>query len=263
MRLITLNIWEGRRGPDVVRFLWKASANTDIFCLQEVFRPVASTELPAKTLSHDLAIDAFEDLRSTLGTFKGQFDAAMQGPDSREGRGGELALRGLALFHRRSANVVDAGRLFVFGEKIGDICDGIAARNMQYVSIREGERQFLICNFHGLHIPDNKRDSIHRTKQSQNIITFLEGRKQRREEVILCGDFNLDSNTVAIQMLEAFGLRNLNREVGFPPTRTCLRGSKPSDAPDYVLVSRGLVAESLEIMSAVVSDHAPLSLVFS
>jgi exonuclease III len=216
MRLITLNIWEGRCGRDTVAFLSKESANTDLFCLQEVFRPASSTGVPPKISIGDLAIDAFGDLTSKLAQFVGRFDPAMEGMDSRPWRSQEQALRGLALFHRKRTKVVDAGNIFVFGD-MNQGRDGIGARNLQYVSIYEGNKQFLICNFHGLHTIAGKGDSIHRTEQSQNIITFLDGRRrQRREEVILCGDFNVHPNTEAMEMLEAFGLRNLNRELGFP-----------------------------------------------
>jgi endonuclease/exonuclease/phosphatase family metal-dependent hydrolase len=262
MRLVTLNIWEGRCGRDVVDFLSEESKRTDVLCLQEVFRPVSSTDVSAKISSGDLAIDAFGDLKSKLAGFEGRFDAAMQGEDSPPWRAQEQALRGLAIFHRKQANAVDGGNIFVFGD-MNQPRDGIAARNLQYVRICNGNKQFLICNFHGLHIPGCKGDSVHRIKQSQNIIRFLARRRQRGEKVILCGDFNVHPNTEAMQMLEASGLRNPNRKLHFKSTRTRLRGTKPMDAPDYVLISSGIVAQKFEIMPAVVSDHAPLSLVFS
>jgi hypothetical protein len=66
-----------------------------------------------------------------------------------------------------------------------------------------------------------------------------------------------------MRILEEFGLRNLNKEQGFLTTRTHLRCGKAMDAPDYILLSCGIADPTFEIMPDIVSDHAPLSLVFS
>lgn len=263
MRLISLNIWEGRCGLDVLNFLLEKAAETDVFCLQEVFRPVTGSGVSRQTSSGDLSVDAFADIASQLTDFKGQFDPAMRGGDSRPGREKEEALRGLAIFHRRDASVLDQGNIFVFGQ-MNQIVGGVTARNLQYISICDDGKKYLICNFHGLYIGKGKGDTSQRIEQSQNIVSFLKLRRSTyEEEVILCGDFNVHPDTQSMRKLEKFGLRNLNGEYGFPTTRTRLRGTQAMDAPDYILISSGIVVKHFEVMQDAVSDHAPLSLVFS
>lgn len=262
MKLISLNVWAGHCGLDLLNFLLEQAAETDIFCLQEIFRPAIGSGVCDQTSSCDLSIDAFADIASKLTDFDGQFDAAMRGSDSRPGREQEEALRGLAMFWRKEISVLDRGNIFVFGE-MNQILGGITARNLQYISIRYNDKKFLICNFHGLYTGKGKGDTPQRIEQSQSIVRFLELRRPYKEQIVLCGDFNVHPNTKSMEILEEFGLRSLNREVGFPTTRTRLRGAKSMDAPDYMLISSGVVAEYFEVMQDTVSDHAALSLVFS
>lgn len=78
---------------------------------------------------------------------------------------------------------------------------------------------------------------------------------------ILCGDFNLRPDTESIQILEK-GMNNLILLHRINSTRTNLY-TKEEKFSDYIFISYDIKTLSFEIYNEIVSDHAPLSLIFS
>lgn len=78
---------------------------------------------------------------------------------------------------------------------------------------------------------------------------------------ILCGDFNLIPDKESIQILEK-GMNNLIRLHRINSTRTNLY-TKEEKFSDYIFTSYDIKTLSFEIYNEIVSDHAPLSLIFS
>lgn len=252
MRLITLNTWGGRSLYPLIRFFERWADRTDIFCLQEVFscsREAAVRRHPSKYRCKTL----FREIQLTLGGFDGFFAAHEGHPEWMS-----LAMfvrRGLATdrvishtVHRPKASHGPGGEL-------------LKPRKIQYAVIENRGTEVMVANYHGLWSAGHKRDTPERLDQSNSVRRYLE--REFRGPRVLCGDFNLLPDTESMRILET-GMRNLVTEAGVRSTRTVLyRNFDSADEPnlaDYVLASPEIDVRSFEVLSDVVSDHAPLRL---
>jgi endonuclease/exonuclease/phosphatase family metal-dependent hydrolase len=149
----------------------------------------------------------------------------------------------------------------------------VRSRNIQHVLVASGDVRrahiapVRVCNFHGVWGAGQfgKEDTELRTAQSARLCEFLS--RYRGEQLALGGDFNLNPDTHALKVLEAWGFRNLNKEFYRipPPTRSPLyrkHGEEPY--ADYILISENLVGLYMErlarfaVLPDIVSDHYPL-----
>lgn len=250
MKLISLNIWGGRLFEPIMEFFKKYSREIDIFCLQEVVNNPAKIKsvmqhLTQQGTSRD---DIYKDISATLSKFEG-YIAPRQDNE------------GLAMFIKKNLSIKTINDIFVYRWKNAMINnDGSTyGVNLQYAKIEKGGHNYLISNLHGHWEPGYKDDSPPRLEQSQNTKKFLNSVSGPK---ILCGDFNLASDTQSIKILEDSGMRNLIKEYGITSTRSHFYTKKVKFA-DYILVSPEVTVKNFEVLQDVVSDHLPLFLEFN
>jgi endonuclease/exonuclease/phosphatase family metal-dependent hydrolase len=256
MKIICLNTWGGRAGREqLLAFFEENKANTDIFCLQEVWSApyefLEGKEAGGRKIDHsEIMTSALQELSTVLDSHAGYF------------RPHYLDNYGLLLFVKKDISIIDEGELFVHKEKDfnplsienGEI--GMHARNIQWVTVQKGGAPVTIINFHGLWNGKGKTDSEERLAQSEKILSFI---KTVPGKVLLCGDFNLLPDTQSLKMFEEFGLRNLIAEYGITSTRTA-HYDKPAKFADYAFVSKGVEILDFKVLPDEVSDHSPLYL---
>lgn len=98
MKLITLNIWEGKLKKPLLGFFEKYSDRVDIFCLQEVFE---YGTIPRLTGQQDER-GTFHEIQGRLPAHTGHFH-----PSQSNGEG-------LAIFVRRDIHLKDVNDVFVY-----------------------------------------------------------------------------------------------------------------------------------------------------
>ncbi len=239
MRIICLNVWGGRLLDELVTFLKHERKATDVFCFQEVFSS------PRSERREEYVTDLYERFDTILEEHEGFFAPMLDG----QGFDGpvDFELRcGNAIFSR--SEVLSHAMREVYPG--GDADPGDWPRNVHAVGLED----VVIANFHGLvHHGPVKGDCPERFEQSKNVKEFL---SRYEKPVVLCGDFNMRSDTDCLAMLE--------EELGNWVTRADIEDTRTSyfDYPiresDYVLASSELSGD-VEKLDDEVSDHAPLA----
>jgi hypothetical protein len=122
--------------------------------------------------------------------------------------------------------------------------------------------QVLIANIHGCWENSIKTDTPLKLQQSLRIIACLQRLKilYSSAKIILCGDFNIASNTRACSMIEEFGLVNANRLFSVYDTRSSVY-TKPVREADYFFVDSRITISNLQVIPVDISDHRPLQLI--
>lgn len=251
MKIISLNIWGGRVGPEkLLGFFEKYKADTDIFCLQEVWAApyhwVEGKSAGGKELKNeDVMTESLKEISEVLGDFEVLFHPHL----------GDNY--GLAMFVKKTLPISASGEVFVYQKKgyynhDGDIGDH--ARNIQYVTLEKDGEDFTVVNFHGLWNGKGKTDTEPRLEQSDKILQFT---KKIDHPFVVCGDFNVKPDTESLLKFERAGLRNLISEYGITSTRTSYY-EKPEKFADYAFTSPDLEVVDFQVILEEVSDHAPL-----
>ncbi len=266
MKLISLNLWGGQMFPDLMQFLKDQSAETDIFCFQEVFdTPTTRTE------SRGIRPNLLTELKKTLADYNFFFDPAEAGYDN-VGPVDFPLTAGLGMFIKKSLTVLDHGDTYVYRERnsltTGALDAGNFPRNLQFVRFTwkvQGtapSRWATVFNLHGLWDKSGKHDTPDRLRQSvltKEFMAKFPGPK------ILAGDFNLNPETESLKILEK-EMRNLIKEYKVPTTRGSLyHFYSPTGSlfADYVLVSPEIKVNTFQTLNIAVSDHLPLELDFT
>ena len=252
MKIITLNTWGGRAGKEtLLSFFEKYKAETDIFCLQEIWADphehLEGHSAGGRTLDYqEVMVYGLQELSALLSEYTPYF---------RPHFGDHY---GLLMFVKKDIKVLDEGERFVYKHKghvpKGDL--GNHARNIQYVTVEGESGPVTVINFHGLWNGKGKTDSDDRIAQSEKILSFMKGLST---DTILCGDFNLLPNTKSLKMFEESGYKNLISEYGITSTRTS-HYTKPERFADYVFISQSITPKHFEVLPEEVSDHAALLL---
>jgi len=251
MKIITLNIWGGRVGEDLLVFLKKHKDSTDVFCLQEVWSQpyFDGHSYGGQSIENQpIMVDGMQKISQLMTEFNCFFRPHLKDA------------YGLMTLVKRGLEVLNEGDIFVYKDKDSvplHIKDN-HARNLQYLNINFNGKHYTVLNFHGLWNESGKIDSRDRLIQSKKVSEFIASRF--KNNVILCGDFNLLPNTESMAIIENSGLRNLVKEYKVETTRSILY-KKPEKHADYILVSNNLKEKHFEVFNEVVSDHLPLCVV--
>jgi endonuclease/exonuclease/phosphatase family metal-dependent hydrolase len=244
MKIMSFNTWGGRVGSSVKEFFSKHADDVDVFCLQEVYKGANEGIVKELTSNSQINAQLFEDIASVLPDHEGHFCPVYKD------------VYGIACFVKKGIDVLKTGDVAIAeGERYLDPEDPAAdhARKMQWLELKEGDKEMLICNLHGHWAPGDKSESEESTEQTRRIFEFL---KDFTEPKVICGNFNLHPKTESIHKFdEAF--RNLVIENGITSTRTSLF-HWPQKFADYIFVSRELPVTSFAVLPNEVSDHAPL-----
>jgi len=251
MKLLSLNIWGGRIGPEKLLGFFKKYNDVDVFCLQEVYAGPQDDihDHLDRDESDRIMWHARQNIEKALSGYHSFFHSQY------------LENYGLQLLIKRSLDIKNSGDFFVYKHKQFVPTDSIGrrARNLQYATISVDKTQFTVINFHGLWNGQGKGDSDERIEQSAAVVEFL---NTLTTPVLLAGDFNLIPDTKSMAILEQTGLQNLITHNGIISTRTSLY-DKPVKFADYVLVSPSLSVSSFTVLPDEVSDHSALLLEFS
>jgi exonuclease III len=241
MKLITLNMWGGRVVEPLKNFLEKYS-DVDVFLFQEIYDESVETiitEYPRVRVS-DILINHRAYFR----------------PAESNGFG-------LAIFVKKDIKVLEEGDVFVFGVKnavVGEKWWEDIGKNLQYMTIENLGKKYNLFNIHGLWQPTGKSDTPNRLEQSKNIIKFI---RDKNENVVLGGDFNLRPDTQSIKMIEKeLKLNNLIDEFKVTSTRTPLYTRSDEKYADHIFVSPNMRVKDFQVLTDVVSDHAALYVEF-
>jgi endonuclease/exonuclease/phosphatase family metal-dependent hydrolase len=242
MKIISLNTWGGRV-PQINDFILRHSADTDIFCFQEVH---ANKSKEADSDAGERP-EFFEEVQELLPDFTGIFAEQVIGTGS-------------AMFVRNNLQIENTDSNIILSAEdlshLGTTGFVYYPRIVQSVILKDPK--VTIFNFHG--VPGNeKKDSPEREKQMSRLHEILDSHDG---EKILVGDFNLRPDTNAIRGLEK-KMKNLVIEQGLQTTRTSLYEQKASmPFADYTFVTPGIIIKKFEILTDKVSDHSPMYLDF-
>jgi endonuclease/exonuclease/phosphatase family metal-dependent hydrolase len=252
LKLITCNIWGGIVYEKLLEFIKEKSADTDVFCFQEVLYG----KNPGFTSEGKGRINIFQEISSVLKDFTPYNHVAPC--DYFQYEPIDFGI-GETTFVKNNLLVKDSGG-FQGYEKIPVDSDlgGKATGNCQWVELEANNFNFVIVNVHGLwQRGRGKSDTIERITQSNIIKEFL-SRKQGKK--IICGDLNLMPEIESMKILEK-DMRNLIKENGITSTRSSFYPKEDKFA-DYILVSPDVDVVDFKVLQDQVSDHLPLLLTF-
>jgi exonuclease III len=256
MKLITLNVWGGKLYEPLMKFLQEQSADTDIFCFQDV---LFGTTPGFSPVQHG-RLNLCKEIENILPDFR-----YFVNRDPRDSyiHGEVLALDvgcGQAIFIRSSINVLENGGFFSHPEssyqKGGDMLSG----KCQWIKIEsENGEVVTVLNLHGLWKRNSqKKDIPERLEQSQKIQEFF---KEHDGKKILCGDFNIINDGNAMAILEE-NMINLVKKYAITSTRNSYY-SKEEKFADYALISEDVRVTDFKVLPEEVSDHLALMLEFN
>ena len=251
MRLLSLNCWGAKQGELFFSYIASQAENTDIFCLQEVYRSGSDVKE-----YQGCRTNLFSELSSILKEHHAYFSVLCAGFCNGE-RVDFPVEYGLATFVRKSlaSKLVQAVPIVPESMSIDD------GRALQHVEVQLS-RPLSVYNFHGLALPGDKLDTPERLMQSRLIVEALSANKLPK---ILCGDFNLMPETQSIQLLER-GTRNLIKDYGIKNTRNEISWALYKNRQyfaDYTFVSPEIKVQGFEVPYNLASDHLPMVLEFT
>lgn len=241
IHLVCLNIWGGYLEKPLLNFV-DSHQEVDIFCFQEVYKNFTNQ----KTGNTHINPDIFARLEEKLPNHIGFFRPAL------------LDSYGIAIFLRKDINLLEEGYINIYANPTYIEEGTNHPRNMQWLKCRSKNKAFLLMNMHGLWNGMGKNDSKDRLIQSKKIKQYMKSVKMPK---ILCGDFNLGLHTKSIVILEE-EMNNLVRHYNVVSTRSSLY-EKEEKHSDYIFTSPEITVIDFKAWNDIVSDHAPLSLIFS
>lgn len=130
-------------------------------------------------------------------------------------------------------------------------------RSLQYLELKQDNRQYTICNFHGLCDSGPKTDTAARINQSRKIKQFL---NQIKGPKLICGDFNLLPETESFRIIKE-GLTDLIEKYNISSTRSSYFHYEAKFA-DYILTSPNIKINDFKVFPEEISDHLALYLDF-
>jgi len=257
LTIYTQNIWGGQVFGPLCARLVQLRDRVHIFCLQEVLSSADGVQPYTPVRTNLLA-----ELQHCLPDHQPLF-CNLQSGFNPDGSMTDAVDFGQAIFLHRSILLQHHCKRFIFrtenalsvvpSEPVGW---GLG-RAIQVAAIVYEHESYVIGNVHGLWHPSGKGDIPERLQQSSNIVAAMQ--RTSAEKKIIVGDFNVQSQTQSIQLIETAGYRNLITEHGITDTRTVFY-HKASRQADYAFVSRAVTVEDFHVDQAPVSDHAALVL---
>ncbi len=266
MKLISLNTYCGYFFEPLMAFIEKNSADTDIFCLQELLHNENNN-----FHSGPFRANFFSEISRVLKNFEGIFVPVQRGVNP-AGDTDKNVYFGLGIFIKNKFKVQNSGDFFIVGNGHSYVKgkETTLPFKMQYLQFLIGKNLLTICNVHGTAWPVNKLDSDERLEQSKKILNFVN--KQPGEKIIT-GDFNLFPQTKSVTIFEDAGFCNLVKNFNISTTRGSLikkmhpeyyvAGRIFQEFADYTFVSPGIKVKNYTVPDLPLSDHLPLILEFN
>ncbi|MFC3079656.1 endonuclease/exonuclease/phosphatase family protein [Phenylobacterium terrae] len=261
---MSLNGWGGKLHRELIAYL--GAAAPDILCLQEVVHSPATDKawLTYRDGDHVLPQRAnlFGEVAAALPDHQAIFCPAAQGM-LWDGEVPVPSQWGLATFVSRDLPIVEQAQRFVhktfspngFGEHP-------RSRNAHAVRVYDFRRGRFVCvvHMHGLRDLAGKADTAERILQAERLADLVRWISSEGDDLVVCGDFNVEPDSQTFQILARCGLTDLVSARGNASTRT-RHYTKPGRFADYMLVSPALEGADFSVVyEPEVSDHTPLIL---
>lgn len=243
MKLLQLNIWQGRLSRNAYRLFEKE--NPDILNLQELcssgsIKSAFFNNLEEINVNFDYP---YQYISPTLGWKMNNYQI-------------RFANGVLSKLPFKSENTV-----FTSGEYDPNFDfetnDNYNVRNFQHVEIESSGTIFHVLNHHGYHIQgtkDGNEETLKQMKMIKDYIVNLNG------GIILTGDFNLSPNSESLNVLNSV-LKNLTVEYSLTTTRNQFAKADPQVC-DYIFVNNEVKVNDFYMPAEIVSDHQALVLDF-
>lgn len=242
MKLVTLNIWGGKRS-DVLINWFHSHRKTDIVCLQEVF---STKQSPIPNYYPRDCPDIYEKILEVLPNHQGVYCPLF--PDG----------YGLATLVHKSITITDYGSHWIYVAKDTHVAGIDQSRCLQWLTLSGDDQMVTVFNIHGLTDKTGKRDSDKRFLQLSNIQNFV---TTFDHPVILAGDFNVTLKSQFIRDLEKTHI-NLVGKYHIQSTRSSIYTGTDRYA-DYIFLPEGCRENCFTACPEEISDHYPLYCDFS
>jgi endonuclease/exonuclease/phosphatase family metal-dependent hydrolase len=242
MKVLQLNVWNGRMKGALTRFL--RESDYDIICLQEAVWSDADD-----FLGH--FVDTLEDLKEASGL---RYDERVSnwGIDM---LGGKATMeQGIAIFSRYSIEKVEKKLIhgkysprMEFDNKYG------ADENQGYFALKvKLENGLTVLTHHGYWKP-NPIGNEQTVRCMRKVADML---RDETGPVLMCGDLNVNYESPAMRELDF--LTDLTHETGTKQTLMNLKFVKDV-ACDHILISKDMEWSNFKVHKELISDHAAVS----
>ncbi|MDQ3065262.1 MAG: endonuclease/exonuclease/phosphatase family protein [bacterium] len=242
LKLIQLNIWQGKLLKEVINFL--EEQNADIVCLQEVFhsQPIGIFDI----------IDSLDKIQATLKYehvyFEPTFSFDVSGTTVQFGN---ATLSKLPFNHKK---VVFTNNDFHHVTNWADHPPN--TRNALLIQVQIDEKPLTIINHHGYH----EFDPLGSDASVAAMQKLVEELRVIDHPIIFAGDLNVVPASPVMRLFDNW-LEDLTATNEVKDTLT--QFGKVRDIPcDHVLITNDVKVNSFEVSEALVSDHKPLILEF-
>jgi endonuclease/exonuclease/phosphatase family metal-dependent hydrolase len=244
MKLIQLNIWEGKLLKEVLAFI--DEEKPDILCLQEVFSCKGKIPFP------DLMFNSLELIQEHTG-----FEYSFFSPIFTSVYSEVPADLGIAIISRFPIQNQQA--IFtngVYNPNFTDASYFPNTRILQTCSVGVGEKLFNLANHQGHREVDPLGNEISMEKM-KIVKTTLE---KLPFPLVFAGDLNVKSESPAMRVFDGF-LNDLTAEHHVTSTLSQL-GKVTNVACDHILVSDNVQVNEFRVAEELVSDHKALIMNF-
>jgi hypothetical protein len=263
MKIISLNMWGGRRFDALMDFFKREKQTTDIFCLQETIFGGPDEFIGPYKIRGDLFGTISKELSEHQPLHQ---DQIFENYTFLAGLTDKGMSFGLSMFISKKYTILESGAMNLYeGDPFVQSTAGMGTGVFLWARIEDaaGVRR-LIGTVHGLfldmRVPSpSKRDTPERLFQSRRLVDFF---ASQTDPGLIIGDFNLRPTTESVAILSG-AMRNLVAEYGITNTRNheYVDMEKYEDyIADYAFVSPEIKVSDFKVLPDVVSDHAPLML---
>lgn len=226
MNILSLNIAHGMLKTELLAYITRHVATTDVFCFQETDATIR--EIISDTLSNEFILH----------------HAVKQNDD---------ATYYVSTYIRQELEILNVETPL---NEIPGV--GIALS----ITVDEQGRDVVISNVHGAPYPGHKLDTPERLAQSHGLLQFAETHVGTH---VFIGDFNLLPETDSVQVFSKQGFDDLIQRFNIPTTRNAVAWDRFPDSKqlyaDYAFVRSDTDATyDFFVDSDTVSDHLPLRL---
>lgn len=244
MKIIQLNIWQGRLLHQAIRFLKDQDA--DIICLQEIYS--SSVKIESGIYEQ---FQMLELIRDQLPAYTFVFFDAVHSFNAGE----SVISWGNAILSKLPAEKVDT--FFTYGEfthleSWKDLESN--TRNAQIVTVTDENKKFTLVNHHGYHRPTEMGDqtTVDTFQKLSDRLTDITG------PILFCGDLNVRAESPAMRVFDE-RFTDLTAMYNIKDTLSSL-GKVPNVPCDHILITPEVTVESFTVSEELISDHKALIL---
>jgi endonuclease/exonuclease/phosphatase family metal-dependent hydrolase len=255
MKILSLNIFGGRKWEDLEPFLKHQAADTDLYCFQEVTSSEYHIEMGEIGMAGNPRFsDLYEMITSTLQGFTGYFGCELRNmPGSPNG----IPIHyGSGLFIREGLTH-EYHEAFAYGAEedrsAGKKAFELSSRIVQTALV---DSKLAVHHLHGVWALKDKSDVPGRTEQAEKINKIMSAYSVPQ---ILCGDLNLGPRNASLKTLTN-GRRNLIDEYNVGTTRPHHTVESGTGFCDYAIVTNDVKLADFKVLPDVVSDHLALQI---